>query len=1105
MVVIMIMEGTTMKNNELNKNILRAISIGLAATLTLMPTVTAFADDGEDGGDSSSSSSESSSHESHESESTEKSRDASDSAREAAEADHHEEEHHEEEHHEEEHHEEEHHEESSNEQSNDGSGDSYVEPQGGASDESTGGVDPGTVSTDPAVSMMVSSIGPDAVPGVAELQIVSGVSGETDATIELVNTTAVDAQTAAGITDPSVATLMNGVADTMEKIATKSKGVDDAVDYADGLIEEYEETAEGASRQINATGLATSYAEGNINKANEIINDATNTANDIKNAADGTYVTDEEKAAANETLESALNASNEAVGLAESNLNTAAEALGYAEKAVQDAEADKKKADEAVKQAREKFINLLEYSGIEYKEEGNEIITDGNLSKAIQDAENALLQAQARANELNKRYDQACLDADAAISNASAACDRLISLKENHADILDNIANRSQSINSWAKARTLAYYMAEYYLVQIGELDADTTISVNISDGVVQNDSNEKGFTVTLKNADGTEKGTYKFNYRAISSDGKISDLAANDPNKLKNESTIDHIQLMLGDADKTYSKDTDWKDVEAIAGFENSASVVDDVQYIRNLSSEDLNNQKDVINGIKGVAQKVTTDASLDEAKQNLTDANEKLAAVEEAIQKAKEILNPDENNYVTSDSEGKISFNDNTLFDTISEKQKNMEDAIQSGNKSDIVTKCRDLAVTLVRYQLEKEGYTDIVYMDWNLGDGTSNSHFGWYQYKDSEGNIQNRYFDYVALSDESSTENILDIKNVSEDTLKTISTIKVISKTVEEVDGVRKVVNLTKDENKAEKCGAIILESEFKSDSENYRSAQQQYRQYKLLESARSYAQSIVDKAQVIYDKKGADFLEKKVEDAKNKVDAAAEALKNAKLKQSVNQEYIKTLKQNLEKAQKEYDTAKENLDKAKENRDELEKLVNEAKSVVASQKKVTNNSHHKSHKSDDTVEAEVAAPSVDTVMITAEAPNLAAPAAGDTASVITLTDTTFAAPEEAVVPTEAVFTAAPGVESAVLGDTAAPETTGTGALVTDGDTAADEDLSSDVLGERMAPIVDAVKNGNFSRAMLFNEEAKGIPMGWWLLFFVLGATGVGIYVNYKKRRS
>ncbi len=60
MVVVMIMEGMTMKNNELNKNILRAISIGLAATLTLMPTVTAFADDGEDGGDSSSSSSESS-------------------------------------------------------------------------------------------------------------------------------------------------------------------------------------------------------------------------------------------------------------------------------------------------------------------------------------------------------------------------------------------------------------------------------------------------------------------------------------------------------------------------------------------------------------------------------------------------------------------------------------------------------------------------------------------------------------------------------------------------------------------------------------------------------------------------------------------------------------------------------------------------------------------------------------------------------------------------------------------------------------------------------------------------------------------------------------
>lgn len=1136
-----------MKNNDLNKNILRAISIGLAATLTLMPTVTAFADDGESGGGGGETSS-SESHESHhESEHTEKSREASDSAREAAESDHHEEDQHEE-HHEEEHHEEsheEHHEESqesSGGSSEESSGGSYEEPSGGSYDESQGGsqgetpdvsynepagdTDPGTVSLDLTSSMLMSSAAPEALLGVSALQMMSGVSGDTDKTIELVKTESEEAQTAvgatqptAGETQPSVGTLMNSVADTMDNIATQSEGVDNAVDAADGLIEEYEGFFDNASSLTNATRLAISYADSNTKKADEVINQATNTANEIKNAANGTYVSDEAKAAANETLDNALKSSNEAVGLAENNLKAAAEELDRADKAVKEAEAAKDAADKAVKEAKDKFMALLVDNGIEYKEDGDNIILeDGNVDKAVKDAEQALKQAQEKADRLNNAYNKACTDADTAISNASAACNTLIDLQENHSDILDNITNKSQSINSWDKARTLAYYMAEYYLVQIGALNADTTISVTTNDkGIVQNDSNGKGFTVTLKNADGTEKGTYKFNYRGISEDGKISDLNMNDPNKLTDQSQIHHIQLMLGDVGKTYKSDADWKDVEAIAGFEDSTSVVNDVLYIKNLSSEDINNQKEVINGIKGVAEKVTTDASLDDAKQNLTEAKEKLIAVNKAINAAKEILNPAENNYVSADSEGKISFNENTVFDTISDKQKNMENAVSSGNKNDIVTNCRDYAVSLVKYQLEKEGYTDIVYKGWDRGDGDTNNHFGWYQYKDSEGNIQNRYFDYVALSDESSTENILDIKNVTADTLKTISTIKVISKTVEEVNGKKQVVGLSKEDNKAEKCETIVLESTVKSDSKKYFSTQQQYKQYKLLESARSYAQSIVDKAQVIYDTKSANFLKQKVQDAKNKVDDAVTALKNAKLKQSVDQEYLNTLQQNLTKAQREYNTAKENLAKAKENRDELERLVNEAKSVVASQKKVTSDSHHKSHKSDDAVEEVAVTPGetvesaggtgvvVDTVAATGAGTVATATGAGTDATdgVFTVTDTTFEGGGTITPAGDTILAAAPaagGVEADVLGEMAAPE----GEVFT-GEAPDGSELESDVLGERMAPIVNAVNDGTFTRDMLFTDEAKKIPFPWWILFLVLGATGVTIYVKTRKKRS
>ena len=50
-----------MKNREANRNVLKAISIGLSAALSLMPTVTAFADDDVDADSSPSEAAEESS------------------------------------------------------------------------------------------------------------------------------------------------------------------------------------------------------------------------------------------------------------------------------------------------------------------------------------------------------------------------------------------------------------------------------------------------------------------------------------------------------------------------------------------------------------------------------------------------------------------------------------------------------------------------------------------------------------------------------------------------------------------------------------------------------------------------------------------------------------------------------------------------------------------------------------------------------------------------------------------------------------------------------------------------------------------------------------
>ncbi|MBQ9550182.1 MAG: hypothetical protein IJU87_05145 [Lachnospiraceae bacterium] len=89
-------------------------------------------------------------------------------------------------------------------------------------------------------------------------------------------------------------------------------------------------------------------------------------------------------------------------------------------------------------------------------------------------------------------------------------------------------------------------------------------------------------------------------------------------------------------------------------------------------------------------------------------------------------------------------------------------------------------------------------------------------------------------------------------------------------------------------------------------------------------------------------------------------------------------------------------------------------------------------------------------------------------------------------DAAAPAGAVEEAAGGVTSEVLGDRANPV--------------------AQVLGERLAPVVEAVENGTFDRSMVLNDDVKAsIPFGWWLLILILGATGVKMYMDHRKRKE
>ena len=61
------------------------------------------------------------------------------------------------------------------------------------------------------------------------------------------------------------------------------------------------------------------------------------------------------------------------------------------------------------------------------------------------------------------------------------------------------------------------------------------------------------------------------------------------------------------------------------------------------------------------------------------------------------------------------------------------------------------------------------------------------------------------------------------------------------------------------------------------------------------------------------------------------------------------------------------------------------------------------------------------------------------------------------------------------------------------------------TGDVLGERIAPIAEQVENGTFSRKSLFTEEGLKLPFAWWLIILVLGAKGVLMIAEKRKKKE
>nr|MCR5025040.1 hypothetical protein [Lachnospiraceae bacterium] len=237
---------------------------------------------------------------------------------------------------------------------------------------------------------------------------------------------------------------------------------------------------------------------------------------------------------------------------------------------------------------------------------------------------------------------------------------------------------------------------------------------------------------------------------------------------------------------------------------------------------------------------------------------------------------------------------------------------------------------------------------------------------------------------------------------------------------------------------------------------------------------------------------------VSDALDKVVKAAEDLEETKKNQSEKEGLVNDLQAKYDAARAEYEAAKAELRKVQTKADAIQESINRMKAEL--------NKIHVSHKdkSDDTSKNEETG-SHET------APSTPGSGLTDISHILQGTDTAISGVY--IEDTLGIF----GGATAPVNNLAAATDTTTTNSVFNADTAevrsgqtdtvvaansADADLESDVLGERVAPIVKAAEDGTFTRDMLFNEDAKQIPIALWLLLLTFGAAGAGVYLKLRK---
>ena len=264
-----------------------------------------------------------------------------------------------------------------------------------------------------------------------------------------------------------------------------------------------------------------------------------------------------------------------------------------------------------------------------------------------------------------------------------------------------------------------------------------------------------------------------------------------------------------------------------------------------------------------------------------------------------------------------------------------------------------------------------------------------------------------------------------------------------------------------------------------------------------------------------------LRAKVASAQQDVLNAKKALEKAYIDLGTSESRIEELKGKLKAAEENYDAVKGELDTAKENVASLETEIKEMHKIIDEgfkwKEAAPEEKKDPEQKPEEKKEGEEKTEEKNEVKKTGSkksggSSDDGTPAGGDTSvttSVTSVDSTDYFAPLPDTGDTDAVMPILTGTTTAggILEGTTEPGDNGDddGDIIESGALLDGELPEGGVLGERMAPIVDAVENGTFNRGMMFTEEGLKVPFMWWLIIVLMGVKGVEMYMRKRKEEE